>query len=203
MKFKVNFAQAITGIIVPLLVIGSGLGGYFLILPKYNEMRFSRDTLESKKALAAVKAAQLSNIQNLVADLTQKKTDLKPIDEALPTAPRIPELLANLDYLAKQSGLLLGDLQVTTASTLETLEPGQKVSKVERLEALVKVTHDLGVMQVDLKVLGQYPNLKTFLLNVEQNLRLMDIQSMVFAALSKELDIQEYSVRLQTYYQKQ
>lgn len=202
MKFKINFTQAITGIIVPLLVIGSGLAGYFLLLPKYKEMRFSREALESKKALDARTASQLSNIQNLVADLAQKKKDLKPIDEALPAAPRIPELLANLDYLVKQSGLLLGDLQVATAPSLATLAPGQKVSKVERLEALVKATEDLGVMQVDLKVFGQYQNLKSFLLNVEQNLRLMDIQSMVFGSLSEELKLQEYSVRLGTYYQK-
>ncbi len=202
MKFKINFAQTITGIIVPLLVIGSGLLGYFLLLPRYNEMRLSRETLESKKLLAARTASQFSNIQNLVADLEQKKKDLKPIDEALPPAARIPELLANLDYLAKQSGFLLGDLQITTAPTLETLEPGEKLSRVARLEALLEGTEDLGVMQVDLQVFGQYQNLKSFLLNVEQNLRLMDIQSMVFGSLSEELELQEYSIRLLTYYQK-
>jgi hypothetical protein len=202
-KFKLNLSQLTSGVILPILILVLAGSVYFLVLPRYAALRNLRNVLESKREAAAIRAAQFKDIQSLVQDFQKKKDDLKVVDEALPPAPRIPELLANLEYLAKQSGMSVDNIQITTAQTLGTLGMGKAVGQVKRAEKLLSATQGLGIMQVDVNVVGLYESLKSFLLNLEQNLRLFDVQALSVSEASAKEQTRQFSFRLQTYYQKQ
>ncbi len=199
---KLNTSQLLSGIILPVLFLGALLGGYLLILPRYQDLQAQKADLQSKRDFFQQRSAQLQSVQEMVGELETKRQALTVLDEALPMAPRIPELLANLDALAKQSGLLIDNLQITPAPTLAELASGQEVTKVLRLEKLLASTKNLGVMQLNIKLLGLYPNLKIFLQNLEQNLRLMDADSIVISQTGENSSAHEYVLRVQTYYQK-
>ncbi len=203
MKINFNLAQLSSGILVPVLVLAGVAGGYFLVYPKFQAVLSHREVAASKKLMSEDASSRLISIQELVADLEKKSKGLKTVDEALPEAPRIPELLVTLDYLAKQSGLSVESLQITLAPTLKTNKAGQDVSQVLRVETILSKTQNLEVMQIDLALKGQYQNLKSFLGNVEQSLRLLDILTLVIGVPEEKSGSQDYSLRMLTYYQKE
>lgn len=199
-KSKYTITQYMSGIGVPLLVLLAGLAAYFLILPKFSALRAAREELAAKRADVQSRQGQLSTVKQLAADYETKKNRLGPIDEALPDAPRIPELLANIDALAKQSGLLVSSLQITPVSI--NVKPGETQGALPERTRLLLSAENLGVLEIDLGLKGKYPNVKAFLANLEQNLRLMDTDNINFGLVEIESGLQEYNLQIQTYYQK-
>lgn len=200
---KYTFQQIAGGIIIPILVLLIGLAAYFLLLPKYKSVKAVKGTVGQKQNELRAREGQLQSIHQLVRDLDAKKEELAVIDEAIPPAPRIPELLANIDHLARQSGISITNLEITSAAVLSTLQAGSEVGQVKKAEKILGSTKNLGIMQAELRLKGRYPNFKSFILNTEQNLRLMDIDSVLAGAVDEDSKLQEFSLKIQTYYQKQ
>lgn len=199
---KYTLTQLAGGIIIPVVVVLIGAVGYFLLLPKYQALGAAKAGREQKQQELAGRQEQLQSVRKLAAELAEKKEKLALVDEAIPDAPRIPELLADLDYLAKQSGILITGLEVTTAATLANLPGGTELETVQKTETILGKTKKLGILQISLRLSGRYANLRTFLLNAEQNLRLMDADSLVFGQVDSDSKLQEFSLKIQTYYQK-
>lgn len=202
-KIRFTHSQLTSGVITPLLILAILLLGYFVLLPKYREVKSNRAVLQQKQAEVQTKQSQLSSIQALVDELLAKRQELESIDEALPPAPYIPELLANFDHLAKQSGVLISNLSVSTPADSSSPTASSAANRGKRWESILSSTEKLGAIDIDLSINGQYANLKTFLMNVEQNLRLLDIKALVLGSTSERSQNQEFSVKLQTYYQKE
>lgn len=201
-RIRVNLNQFASGFVIPLLVLVVAAAGYFYLLPKYKELKERKQVLSHKQDEVATQEAQLGGVKDLIADLKRKEAELAPLDEALPTAPAIPELLANLEALTQTSGLLAANLQITIPPTLTRAEGGSDQAQPRRLEGVLGSTENLAVLQIDLIVKGQYLNLKTFLSNLEQNMRLLDVLSLTFTPAETETRTQEYALRIQTYYHK-
>lgn len=199
---SLNVSQLSSGIIVPLLIIGAGVIGYMFVYPKYQAINIAREAVASKQSAIDQKKLEFENIKKLIEEANKKSKDLSLIEEAIPNGPSIPELLANFDQLSEQSGMFITSLRLTPAPTLSTLSSGQEVNQVKRIGEIISSTQELGVIQAEIASKGQYPNLQVMLLNFEQNLRLVDIQSLVFGEIDEESGIQEYTLKLQTYYQK-
>lgn len=200
-RIKFGLQQLTSGFVIPLLVLTIAAAGYFFLLPKYKELQDEKRVLAARENEVARQEAQLISVRDLLADLNRKEEQLAVLDQALPTAPAVPELLANLEALTQSSGLLATTLQITIPSTLPEAGSGQNPQEFKRLEGILGSTENLSVLQIDMILTGQYPNLKTFLTNLEQNLRLMDILSLTFTPVEKSGD-QAYALKIQTYYYK-
>ena len=202
-NFKDNFMSKYgSGVIVPLLVLGMGLMAYFLMLPKYKAIQLARDTARAKQAEFDTREETLKQVQALLVEYNQKKDKLKPIDESVPTAPRIPELLGNLDEITRQSGMRITALQIIPAPTLASVAAGQAVSEVKKTEELLGVTENLAILQVNIELTGSYPTLKAWLQNAEANLRLLDARVVVADNIDEENGTQGFTLKIQTYYQR-
>lgn len=201
-KIRIGANQLTSGFVIPLLILLLAAIGYFFLLPKNKELKESKQALAVKENEVAIRVAQLSSVKGLIADHKRKEAELAPLDEALPTAPAIPELLANIEALIGASGLVAANLQITIPPTLTKAEAGADPAQSKRLEGLLGSTENLAVLQIDLVVKGEYVNIKTFLANLEQNLRLMDILALTFTPVEKGTGAQEYALRIQTYYHK-
>lgn len=201
--FGKNFQlqQLTTGVFVPLLVILAGGVAYMVLLPKYQEVRAVQELLETKKATFESRQASLSGVMGLVKNLETERDNLEVVENVLPTAPRIPELLANFDFLAGQSGLLISRLQITLAPSLEGATAGSGVEQIQTIDKLRSEANKLAIMQTEIGLKGNYINIKTFLLNLEQNLRLMDPIELVFGEVESSSGLQEYSLKILVYYQ--
>lgn len=198
-----NLSQYSSGLIIPILVLGAAGLAYFLLLPEFKDVRMSREALVSKKSVVEQWQNTFDRMKKMIADLEAKRTEIKPLDQAIPTSPDIPELLANLEQLARQSGLLISGLQISTVPTVSAPAPGEDLVQAESTEQPLRSAENLSVMNLSLNVAGQYPQLEAFLLNMERNLRLMDLQTVSFGGADEDAGGQEYTLQIQTYYQQQ
>lgn len=201
-KPSLNLSQYSSGLFIPILVLAGAGFAFFIMLPKFKEVRQSREVLVGKQAAMEQRRNAFAGMEKIIADLEVKRSELGPLDEAIPTSPDIPELLANLEQLARQSGLLISDIQISTAPTVSSLAPGEDLARAQRAEQLMRSAENLSIMNISLNVVGQYPQLEAFFLNMERNLRLMDLQTVSFGETDEDAGGQEYNLQLETYYQK-
>jgi Tfp pilus assembly protein PilO len=202
-RFKLSSADFSSGIMVPILIVAIGVVAYFLVWAKYKDLQDTRTNLAQEQAKVTLRESELSSVQTLIADFEAKKADLQVLDEALPEAPQIPELLANFDALTKQSGLFLTSVNLqpvlTDASAVQIGTP-----TVPRLSVLPSPQgKNMGIIQASLSLKGAYVNLKTFFAGLEQNLRIMNVQSVQIKSTSEEHpETKDITIVLQVYYQK-
>ena len=202
---KLDANQLISAVFIPVLILGIGLFGYLIVWPKYQNLNAERGLLATKKADVESRKNSLASVNGLISELKNNLDELEPMDEALPTAPRIPELLANFDYLARQSGLSITNLQISQGPSLEPTGPEGFPVQIDDQEIveLLSTTENLGLMVVGGSFRGRYVNLQTFLLNLEQNLRLQDVQNLTLGQVDQESGLQDFHLKIQVYYQKQ
>lgn len=179
------------GVIIPVLVLAMMVFGYFVGWPQITSLRESQGLLAAKTAAIDDQETSLSSVKKLLSDVESKQDSVALLDGALPTSPDIPELLANLEFLALQSGLVVRDLQIELAPVLSSSDEESPGTETK-----------LGVILAEVSLSGQYPQLSAFFLNVEHNLRLLDVQNIEFGSADLESDAQNYTVSLKTYYQK-
>ena len=202
---RLDANQLISAVFIPVLILGIGLFGYLIVWPKYQNLNAERGLLATKKADVESRKNSLASVNGLISELKNNLDELEPMDEALPTAPRIPELLANFDYLARQSGLSITKLQISQGPSLEPTGPEGFPVQIDDQEIveLLSTTENLGLMVVGGSFRGRYVNLQTFLLNLEQNLRLQDVQNLTLGQVDQESGLQDFHLKIQVYYQKQ
>ena len=202
---RLDANQLISAVFIPVLILGIGLFGYLIVWPKYQNLNAERGLLATKKADVESRKNSLASVNGLISELKNNLDELEPMDEALPTAPRIPELLANFDYLARQSGLSITKLQISQGPSLEPTGPEGFPVQIDDQEIVevLSTTENLGLMVVDGSFRGRYVNLQTFLLNLEQNLRLQDVQNSTLGQVDQESGLQDFHLKIQVYYQKQ
>ncbi len=191
MAKRVNLNHLSSGVIIPVLIIAALVAGYFLVWPQYKKIQDSKTNLAAKQTAINERKASIDSVKDLVADLEKKRAGLSAIDEALPPAPDLPVLLANLEYLANQSGMAVENLQIQSSAG-PSLSSGQAV--IEETKT--------GQIGIDLSVQGRYPQLLALILNIEKNLRLLDIQGISFGQPDQETASRSYAIQIMTYYQK-
>ena len=191
-KGRLDFIHVSTGVFVPVLILAGIIFGYFVAWPQNAKNRENQALLNEKEAEVSDRESSLTAVRKLIDQVESNSETLATIDSAMPSSPAIPELLANLEFLTKQSGLLITDLDLETASVAQPASGQQPQENGTGLaELFVKVS-----------VSGQYPQLFAFILNLEQNLRLFDVQNIEFKKESPHATVQAYTIRIKTYYQK-
>jgi len=194
-KNRSNLGSMSTGLLIPVMILGGAAFGYFAAWPQRASLAESRALLATKQAEVADRESSLASIKKLNADVESKRSRLLDVDAALPHESDIPGLLANLEYLALQSGLSVLDIQIQ--------EPTEKTKKKGSEEKIAEDTGEkVKTLKVEISAAGQYPQLLALILNMEQNLRLFDIQGIDFNGTSAVDEIQSYTIRLHTYYQE-
>lgn len=173
-------------------------GGFFLLLkPKYIHLRTEvSKEVELKKIQLADKEKtrqELKRYQDKIEALSP--LDKERLDIFLPVGVQLPELLVQLNSLAKDSNLSLDSVEVT--------ERKVKSFKKDKETAITKEINDDGpakglinILDVSLSLSGgDYFSFKRFLKNMETNLRLFDEVAISFISESFN-----YVINLKTYY---
>lgn len=115
------------------------------------------------------------------------------ISLSIPRETEVQNLLAQIDGITSQSGLLLQDV------SFENISSSVPKSKTT-------IVQNYSVLQLTLSLTGNYDSFKTWLNAIETNIRLMDVTKISFAGLSssenqKNLGIFNFKVTLNVYYQ--
>lgn len=167
-----------------LLLAAACVFAAYFAYRQYQHLSGSRALLnqaEAEKTKLEDAQKQINKFLEEYASLTGEQTQA---NAALPVGgANAATVLAQVDKLAQLSGLTLGSLSI-------------RDKNVE-----VKIAENgVDFQDIEMEVSGSYPAFSNFLLLVEANLRLIDVQNI--SARAEEENLIKYKLVMRTYYQK-
>lgn len=171
------------------IVIGALIFGFigcvvFLDIPMLQNISDIKKTTETQQKLLEEKRDFIQTVKKLAEKYDGNEDIFKKLDSILPDDQDTPNLIVQLEALAGGNGMILNDFLIS-----ET----EKTEKVP----------DYKTVSISLKLNGSYEAFKNFLVTVENNMRLIDINSVNFQtqAESENNSSFDFDVILKTYYQ--
>jgi Tfp pilus assembly protein PilO len=181
------------------ILIGISIATFVVVVsPRYKEIQSARADITSyQKRLDTAKKLSASR-EDLIARYNSiPKADLDNLKTALPDSVDNIRLIIQLDSLATKNGLssLRGvAYDTTSSSTSAPAGPGAAAQK------------PYDGFTISFETTGQYKNFLSFISDLEQNLRLVDITAVQFgattAANAGPANSLTYKITLKTYWLK-
>lgn len=176
--------------------------GLFLF---YTQGAYER-VAELRKTQAAY-AEALENSRKLLAvrdDLAAKYRsfsleDISRLEKLMPDNVDNIRLILNIDKIAKQYGMLPADIKFDATATegkanIDTTKPRTPAEAQE-------LNRPYGTFDLEFSVTGTYPKFLAFLRDLEQSLRIIDVEAVAFAAGSGEATgTYRYTFKIKTYW---
>ncbi len=179
-----------------IIIIGASIAAFsMVIMPQYKTTQALKEELVNADARYATAQKLKDSRQELINKYNNiSKADLDNIKTLLPDSVDNIRLIIQLDSLATKNGLAsLRNVQYDEVKQEDTPKQdggGQK---------------PYGEFQISFDTAGQYKNFLSFLSDLEQNLRLVDVMSVDFSTPDGGTgvgDNMRYRVQLKTYWLK-
>ncbi|MEO5646480.1 MAG: type 4a pilus biogenesis protein PilO [Candidatus Paceibacterota bacterium] len=189
-----------------LLLIAASIGIFVtVIIPRYGVIKGDRADVAAYQA-NLVTANELQQSRNaLIAQYNNiPKTDLDNIKTLLPDSVDNIRLIIQLDSLATKNGLSSLRNVDYNPSQATTTAPGA----TSRTTDAKADQRPYGEFVIAFQTTGQYSNLLSFISDLEQNLRLVDVTNVQFTPILSSTGTQTaasgitYKVTLKTYWLK-
>lgn len=161
-----------------LVIIGVFLAlalvlGLTLTWPKYQAWRVLQNNIQTKKTELRSQKEYFSQVKEISGKLEEHTDAFGKISSALPETPSLASLFNFLQLSAGQSGLLLKEIAWGGFGG--------------------------GKIQATIKLLGDYPDFKNFLLTLENSARIIEAENIVFESPKKPDESFTFVVQLKTY----
>ncbi|MDP2586968.1 MAG: hypothetical protein Q8P32_04345 [Candidatus Komeilibacteria bacterium] len=190
-----------------ILVLAVGL--FWLVFPKYQGLReVATGSLPDKIGeLQALEdyAVKIKQLEKVIADWQVKnQAKVAILEQVLPDTPRVPELIAQLDALARSNGFIINSVDFTESEAPVSGADSRSAAKAKagsqpEVQANLNLDKNIRLVSINLNLTGgDYSAFKKFLDALEKNMRLLDVLSIDFSStLSAGTD---YTLALMTYY---
>lgn len=188
----------IKNLIIIAVILGFFASVVFLDVPMVQGILSFRQEIKTKQQQLIEKEDLIRTVEALMEKYKDNEEILKNLDVILPEESNIPDLLVQLEALANAGGMVISDTKI---STLEA----KKTSKAETAttgEAAQEKTADYKTVTIGLVMSGDYSSMKNFLQVVEKNMRLIDVDSIIFSGQSEggTKSLFDFDIVLKTYY---
>jgi hypothetical protein len=187
--------------VILVLIFSSGIIGFSYLDPAWKEFQSLRQNSESLANISAELDGLTENRDELVSSInTVSKENLERINQALPEGQHAAEFLVLLETLSKKHNMVLRRVDLAGAEEAQNTEtrglpkPGVGIVKSSPTGSVEDFPFalDLG---------GTYESFKALLIDLEHNLRIIDVISVSFVSPGKP-DQFSFSVKGKTYYQQ-
>jgi len=188
-------------VIFPIIMTIAAIGLFVVFTnPGYQEVGTLR-TVQAAYNQALNNSQQLLKVRN---DLTTKYNNLSGTDrdrltKLMPDTVDNIRLIIDTQNIAIGHGMTLKDIkydaraQSTVAATAATTATPAQLAQNQK---------PYGTFQLEFSVTGSYSNFLAFITDIEQSLRLVDIESVTFQAPDAGSSAMKYVVRIRTYWLK-
>ncbi len=206
MKEQKNKSQKLKGLLnlieryfslllILIIVVILSFGIYFFVRPKFRILSGMKQKLErvdpktaSQIALYDKEIKKLKEVVQSYNKLTEK--EVEKINKILPEKKESVELFSQIDSLIKRNGLILGLINIKETNT----ERGRKTGIIlpGSNSELEKKDRDLEKkeLELDIEIKGaSYFALKSLLSSFENNLRIIDVQSVKYDPRDETVDL--------------
>ena len=163
----------------------------FFINPQLDLINETRAQIETYETTIEQYKVFNSKVRNLMdAKESISIADRERLEKLIPSTPDSTRTLVDLETMAKQDGLLFGNV----AST----KPEPIMTETEDAYAIMEPSEEVLLRTViSFEVIGTYEQFKSFISHIENNLELMEITELSLAGATA--NFQQYVVTLQTY----
>lgn len=182
---------------VSLLFIAVSITVFFVVIkPKYNELQNARDNVKKAHANLETAGELIKSRNELLAKYQSiPKKDLDNLKVLLPDSVDNIRLIIQVNSFATKNGLTL----------LRNVEYQVDQEKVNTNTAVNNMPY--GEFNISFQTSGQYKNFLSFISDLEQNLRLVDITKVEFLPTDQSSQGSgsgmTFKVALKTYWLKQ
>lgn len=182
-----------------ILLFGTGVTGLFYLGPEWQTFRSIQKEINSLSRISS-ELDEIAEERDTLIELinTISAEELARINKSLPQGAHAADFLVFLERLSAEHGIVLKSVdlasfteekrdisgQPTPGGAILTPAPSQKIKE----------------FPVTIQVSGTYESFKTFLENLEKNLRLIDVDSFSFTSQG-DAKIIDFSIKAKTYYQ--
>jgi len=172
-----------------IIVLALALVGWFLLWPSIQGAIQGRiDLVFWQQKLSEAKDSK-QKLNELEAKLPSLQNEESRILEAVPASGDIPGLLVQMEALASQNGLILNSLNFVypetgngvRAALMETDTSGGSSAVAPAGTSGASLPSSVSALSVSLDLNGNYSSLKNFLIAMENNLRLTDVNTVNFS----------------------
>lgn len=171
----------------------------FLDVPEVQAILKTRKDIEIQKQILLDNQIFMAKLEQLARIYRENRESIDKIDSILPKKQDIPNLIVQVEALVLEQGLILDKLDITV--------PAEETSGIINPEDIL-IKKDTAVtkyktLMISLGFTGDYSALKNFFKATEENMRLIDIDSVSISPESSEVPgIFKFDLSLKTYYQK-
>lgn len=202
-KITVIFVKYFRFILIGIVILVLFFSGYFILYPKYTEIGDEGGLdYKSKVELLKSRENELKQLQALEKEFTKvSSVEIRKLEKILPSSEDVPDLFVQMENLARESGLSVTRIGITDGRTADTgnSRSTQQNSSDNATTASGKISN-ISSVDVSLSVIGDgtYSGLKVFLDNIENNMRIVNVDSLSYTP--SEAESASYSINLTTYY---
>ncbi|MBU6141953.1 hypothetical protein KGO95_02420 [Patescibacteria group bacterium] len=198
---KPSVKRALSLLLSAALLVGALMVYGLLIQGEYAAVQQLRGTLAAKTQILNVETKAVEQVKNLVVSLQSIGNISNALSAALPSDSSLSAVMAQLNALAQAHGVVLQGVGV---NYLPIIPPPVKLTFAK----------GIGSMRLDIKFVGPYAAGRDFLIDLERNLRIMDVRTLQMSsavqnqsgqgnqtATQGTQDLLNFGLTVDTYYQ--
>ena len=161
----------------------------FFVRPSYTSILELRGTIASKDNFYTEQSQAIKKVKDLITKYKGSTKFQETLSLSFPIKENLSLVFSQLKALASINGLNVGSFTVKPLA----FKPLAKN----------KLVKEAGVLELGIKLSGSYASFKDFLAGLENNIRLMDVQSFTIerATANPNTDFFNFNLTVQTYYQ--
>lgn len=208
-----NFMRFISSI---LFLAISALLFFFFIDPMYGDVKELRTNVATYNAALSNSTDLQKTRDDLVGQYKEiKEADREKLSRLLPSTINNIELILEIEKIANLHGMPVGDIKFDSTNMVTNKDDSKKTDTTTVAESNPSDYLAYGIFPVDFTVEGKYDTFISFLKDLENNLRLVDIKSISFSVPARssssesttggnsiDPSIYRYSLKIETYWLK-
>jgi len=173
-----NSGRAYLGSILAAI---AGILFFALVMPTYDGISARRTALEERNQMVSEQSAIVAKLEDLRKQSATRSAELKQFSYVVPAAKDTADLVSMLQALASQNGLDMTTLAM--GSNLNTSPDSPYVTQA-----------------IDISLSGGYTAFRSFVDNLEKNIRIIDIDSMDASPVSDDSPVIGFRIKAHAYF---
>ena len=186
---KASTKRALSIILAMLLFVAAIAIYASLIRPAYSSIQELRGILFSNSNLYDQEQKAIIKVQDLMAEYQGSAKLDEQLSLALPSQESVSSVMSQLNAIAQLDGIAIQSVGINYLPVKPSTAP-------------LSSAKGIGTLRLNLKLFGSYQAFKSFLGDMEKNVRIMDVKTLKIEGAGKpNQDIFTYTMDVDTYYQ--
>ncbi len=178
-----------------VLFVASLIVYFNLIVPAGDEEQKVKAQAISRENFVKSQQAAISQVQKLISSYKGEGKLRDVVSSILPLSPDLAGAFAQLSGLAQVNKLSIQNVTVS-------IPVNQNARVNNNASGTVQLAKPFGSVDFQIKIMGSYGDFKSFLRNLETNIRIFDVKKITLESPSKpNQEVYGYDLTVETYYQ--